>query len=496
MLGGAGGRRRGRGGGEQGRGRRAGGGSAERGAPPSSVCSPYASPYRTNHPLCQVSVAVRPGECVGVCGPVGTGKSTLLLALLGELDPMRGRVQPPAPGAPVAYAPQAPWIFPGTLRDNVLLGRPFEPAWFAAVLAASALDADLAKFPAGDLTWVGERGVTLSGGQKQRVSLARCAYARAPLAVLDDPLAALDARVRAHVLRDCVLGLMRRGGAALVVAAHDAAVLGQCDRVLAVSGGGIADVSAEHAAGALGAPGAERAGSGAAPGGAAGGDEDAALLAGARAARAGAWDDAAGEAAGAGAGESLADFWRHFLLGCGGYARGGAALALIALEAGMVEVGVFFLAEWSGAGLTDPKKANERAREYWMPIYVACVAAEVSLCAARNLAYVEGTAVAVRALHDRLSRALVHAPLSYLEGAQSGGVIHLFSQEGTTSRSPHLFSQEGTTSRSPPASSPGPPPFASSPGPGRCRAERRRADEWLTHGRARGRRCSRGWTWR
>ena len=307
------------------------------------------------------------------------------------------------------------------------------------------------------------------------------------------------------------------------------------DRVLAVSGGGIADVSAEHAAGALGAPGAERAGSGAAPGGAAGGDEDAALLAGARAARAGAWDDAAGEAAGAGAGESLADFWRHFLLGCGGYARGGAALALIALEAGMVEVGVFFLAEWSGAGLTDPKKANERAREYWMPIYVACVAAEVSLCAARNLAYVEGTAVAVRALHDRLSRALVHAPLSYLEGAQSGGVIHLFSQEGTTSRSPHLFSQEGTTSRSPhlfsqegttsrsphlfsqegttsrsphlfsqegttsrspPASSPGPPPFASSPGPGRCRAERRRADEWLTHGRARGRRCSRGWTWR
>jgi ABC-type Mn2+/Zn2+ transport system ATPase subunit len=483
VLGGAGGRRRGRGGGEQGRGRRAGGGSAERGAPPSSVCSPYASPYRTNHPLCQVSVAVRPGECVGVCGPVGTGKSTLLLALLGELDPMRGRVQPPAPGAPVAYAPQAPWIFPGTLRDNVLLGRPFEPAWFAAVLAASALDADLAKFPAGDLTWVGERGVTLSGGQKQRVSLARCAYARAPVAVLDDPLAALDARVRAHVLRDCVLGLMRRGGAALVVAAHDPAVLGQCDRVLAVSGGGIADVSAEHAAGALGAPGAERAGSGAAPGGAAGGDEDAALLAGARAARAGAWDDAAGEAAGAGAGESLADFWRHFLLGCGGYARGGAALALIALEAGMVEVGVFFLAEWSGAGLTDPKKANERAREYWMPIYVACVAAEVSLCAARNLAYVEGTAVAVRALHDRLSRALVHAPLSYLEGAQSGGVIH-------------LFSQEGTTSRSPPASSPGPPPFASSPGPGRCGAERRRADEWLTHGRARGRRCSRGWTWR
>eukprot|EP00741_Cyanophora_paradoxa_P013906 tig00020723_g13424.t1 len=153
------------------------------------------------------------GSLVAVVGPVGSGKSALLAALLGELDPEAPRPGSPPPlarcgGLSVAYVSQEPWIQNATLRANVLFGEPFDAARYSAAIDACGLRPDLATLPAGDLTEIGEKGVNLSGGQRQRVALARAVYADADAYVLDEPVSACDALVATRVFRDAVLGLL------------------------------------------------------------------------------------------------------------------------------------------------------------------------------------------------------------------------------------------------------------------------------------------------
>lgn len=152
--------------------------------------------------LSQVRFAVEPGELVAIVGSVGSGKSSLLSAILGDLEPSAGRLE--SCGA-LAYVPQQAWIVNATLRENVVFGRPFQRDRYLAVLAACQLEDDLAHLPAGDSTEIGERGVNLSGGQKQRVCLARALYGEADIFLLDDTLSALDNTVGAEVFRSAVL---------------------------------------------------------------------------------------------------------------------------------------------------------------------------------------------------------------------------------------------------------------------------------------------------
>merc|ERR1711994_645103 len=95
----------------------------------------------------------------------------------------------------IAFVSQQSWIFSGTVRDNILMGSQLEADWYNYVVEVSALRRDFQILDNGDLTEVGERGITLSGGQKQRISLARALYARAEIYLLDDPLSAVDAKV-------------------------------------------------------------------------------------------------------------------------------------------------------------------------------------------------------------------------------------------------------------------------------------------------------------
>jgi ABC-type multidrug transport system fused ATPase/permease subunit len=212
-------------------------------APPGSAAPPL---------LTRVTLSVAPGQLVGVVGPVGYGKTTLLMALLGEVPPAAGAggvtvtLPPAAPhgAAPdpdaVAVVPQTAWIITGTMRDNIVFGRAWDAARYASVVAACALDADFSRFPAGDATHVA--AFTLSGGQKQRISLARAVYGRAALYILDDCLSALDQRVAAHVTA-AVLG--PRGllaGATRILVTNSVAALQACDVIAcltpAAGGGG------------------------------------------------------------------------------------------------------------------------------------------------------------------------------------------------------------------------------------------------------------------
>ncbi|NWZ19112.1 MRP7 protein, partial [Asarcornis scutulata] len=155
------------------------------------------------------NLSVRKGMLLGVVGKVGSGKSSLLAAITGELVKQGGRVYVCDLEQGFGLATQEPWIQFATVRENILFGRDYDARLYEEVLEACALSEDLNILPAGDQTEVGENGVTLSGGQKARIALARAVYQEKELYLLDDPLAAVDADVANHLMRKCILGVLR-----------------------------------------------------------------------------------------------------------------------------------------------------------------------------------------------------------------------------------------------------------------------------------------------
>ncbi|KAI9343056.1 hypothetical protein DFJ73DRAFT_961231 [Zopfochytrium polystomum] len=211
-----------------------------------------------------------------IIGATGAGKSSLLLALLGEMRRTHGRRSCPvdstttlladaaaAAEAPsfveslgVAYVPQVPWLLNATVRDNILFGKPFDPVRYRRVIEACALVKDFETLDGGDMTEVGEKGINLSGGQKQRMSLARAAYSDSPWVLLDDPLSAVDAPTARHIYEHCVLDLLANRTRLLVTNAVGLAVPRADYLVLIQSGciasqGAVEDVLSDLAAGRL-----------------------------------------------------------------------------------------------------------------------------------------------------------------------------------------------------------------------------------------------------
>jgi len=182
-----------------------------------------------------ISLRAISGTLVGVAGPVGSGKTSLLCSILGDVPRNGGRV---VIRGSIAYCAQEPWIQNASLRDNVLFGQPYDAHFYARVLSACALEADLAILAHGDSTEIGERGINLSGGQKARVALARACYARADVYLLDDVLSAVDAEVGAHLVLKCVRGLLTEMGCTVVLVTHHTHWLHVCDHVLMLKANG------------------------------------------------------------------------------------------------------------------------------------------------------------------------------------------------------------------------------------------------------------------
>jgi ATP-binding cassette subfamily C (CFTR/MRP) protein 4 len=200
--------------------------------------------------LNDVTFALNRGELLGVVGPVGAGKSTLLAAILGEVPASKGIL---SVNGRVAYSSQESWILGETVRSNILFGTKLNVARYEEVVRACQLDTDLDAFPDGDLTEIGDRGITLSGGQRARISLARAAYAEADVYLLDDPLSAVDATVGKQLVEQCIVGLLVGRGAAVVLVTHQLQFLNHVDRVLMLDPAGRVDglgtVAALEAAG-------------------------------------------------------------------------------------------------------------------------------------------------------------------------------------------------------------------------------------------------------
>ena len=148
----------------------------------------------------------RAGDLIGVCGPVGSGKSSLCSAILGEMQGPTSTLH-----GSVAYVAQSAFILNGSVRENILFGsrRPFSREDYDRAVQASALQQDLEILVSGDETEIGAKGTNLSGGQKQRISLARACYSNADVVIMDDPLAAVDSHVGRHIWDAAITGCLR-----------------------------------------------------------------------------------------------------------------------------------------------------------------------------------------------------------------------------------------------------------------------------------------------
>ncbi|KAM9856926.1 ATP-binding cassette sub-family C member 10 [Aulostomus maculatus] len=187
--------------------------------------------------LQNLDLHITKGSLVVVVGKVGSGKSSLLAALTGELSRLGGVVYVADQEACFALVSQEPWIQHASIRENILFGKEYDPSTYQAVVEACALSDELNVLPNGDKTKVGENGVTLSGGQKARLALARAAYMDKDVVLLDDPLAAVDSNVAEHLMQKCIIGLL--DGKTRILCTHRIEFVASADMVILMDNGTI-----------------------------------------------------------------------------------------------------------------------------------------------------------------------------------------------------------------------------------------------------------------
>ncbi|XP_032455224.1 multidrug resistance-associated protein 4-like isoform X1 [Nasonia vitripennis] len=184
--------------------------------------------------LRDVNLSLSRDKLYVVVGSVGSGKSTLLKLMLGELQPISGEVNV---NGKVSYASQEPWLFPSSIKANILFGNAYDDEKYRRVTRACALSEDFSQLLYGDKTLVAERGSNLSGGQCARVNMARAAYQDADIYLFDDPLSAVDTHVAKRLFQDCINGLLRDKIRILVT--HNLQYLKNADSIILLADGKI-----------------------------------------------------------------------------------------------------------------------------------------------------------------------------------------------------------------------------------------------------------------
>ncbi|KAH0572254.1 Xenobiotic-transporting ATPase / Multidrug resistance-associated protein [Spironucleus salmonicida] len=204
--------------------------------------------------LHDISFNIKSGELVGICGVVGSGKSSLLQALIGELrvydkneanfeqyiikpeQNCQKCVQIPKN---IAYFAQNAQIFNTSIKQNITFNKPFNQAKYDHIIDICCLKPDLQTFPYGDQTEVGAKGVTISGGQKARIAFARCIYSEADVYLLDDPLSAVDTHVGSRLWNEVIINELVNKGKTVLIVSHQTSWFKECDRIMVLENGRI-----------------------------------------------------------------------------------------------------------------------------------------------------------------------------------------------------------------------------------------------------------------
>ncbi|XP_041046050.1 ATP-binding cassette sub-family C member 9-like [Carcharodon carcharias] len=189
--------------------------------------------------LQDISVKISKSKVTVIIGKVGSGKTSLISAILGEMTALSGHVVWASANQPLAYSAQTAWLRNASLQDNIVFEERFNEERFQTVIKVCALQSDIDVLPAGRFTEIGEKGINLSGGQKQRVSVARALYSRCSVVILDDPLSALDARVGSHVFHQGIMGMLKKENRTAIFVTHKLEYAEEADYIIVMQDGKI-----------------------------------------------------------------------------------------------------------------------------------------------------------------------------------------------------------------------------------------------------------------
>ncbi|XP_054884689.1 multidrug resistance-associated protein 5 [Poeciliopsis prolifica] len=416
-------------------------GDEEDGCPPLlAVPRPSQRPQSTLH--C-ITLNVQQGQLLGVCGCVGSGKTSLISAILGQMTVLEGSV---AVRGRMAYVAQQAWILNATLRDNILFGQEYQEDRYQSVLSACCLKPDLALLPNADLTEIGERGANLSGGQRQRISLARALYSDRDVYVLDDPLSALDAHVANHVFRNAIKKHLHNN--TVIFVTHQLQYMVDCDDIILMREGSIVEqgnhddlmkLNGDYAAMfnhfQLGDPpiievpsrkqgGSQRKPADTKPGSV---KKSSPVVK----------DNGEEQQCGA----VSWPVFRVYMAACGGSAPCLLILVLFVLNVGSAAFCHWWLSYWINQGsgnatvtvgnssaMSLSMKDNPKMQQYAI-IYASSMGVMLIFKLIRGIAFVKGTLRASSKLHDQLFHKILRCPMKFFDMTPTGRILNRFSKD-------------------------------------------------------------------
>ncbi|XP_030828553.1 ATP-binding cassette sub-family C member 9 isoform X2 [Strongylocentrotus purpuratus] len=188
--------------------------------------------------ISRANVEIPRGKLTMIVGQVGSGKSSIISAILGEMTTMSGSVLFNSKSS-IAYAAQKAWLLNASLKDNIIFNNELDQRRYRKVLRSCALEPDIEILPGGDQTEIGEKGINLSGGQKQRVSVGRAMYSNRDIIILDDPLSALDVHVGKTLFEEGIMKLLIKNNQTVILVTHQLQYLSEADKILVMQDGRI-----------------------------------------------------------------------------------------------------------------------------------------------------------------------------------------------------------------------------------------------------------------
>uniref|UniRef100_A0A6Q2XG32 ATP-binding cassette sub-family C member 5 n=1 Tax=Esox lucius TaxID=8010 RepID=A0A6Q2XG32_ESOLU len=386
----------------------------EQESPQSTISSTQSTTIRPplHKTLHHIDLRVKKGTLLGICGSVGSGKSSLLSALLGQMTLLEGHVV--ATGG-FAYVAQQAWILNDSLRENILFGNEYNEDKYNAVLGACCLIPDLTELPYGDMTEIGERGANLSGGQRQRVSLARALYSDRPILLLDDPLSAVDAHVGSHLFHNAIRTASK--GKTIIFVTHQLQYLADCDDVILMKDGQITEhgthcqlmsKSRDYAAlfnSAQQEPPAEKM------------KGDQLMKVEEKGSGAVAWEV----------------YWAY-IKAAGGPCAFIINVFLFLFTTGSIAFSNWWLSYWirQGSGVTAFTSNSMRLNphvQYYSRVYMLSMGATLLLKTMRGIVFVKCTVRAASVLHDNMFRRLLLSPMRFFDTTPLGRILTRFSRD-------------------------------------------------------------------
>ncbi|XP_023133562.2 multidrug resistance-associated protein 5 [Amphiprion ocellaris] len=416
-------------------------------SPEKETCPPLVSipsvPQRLQSSLHCINLSIQQGKLLGVCGSVGSGKTSLISAILGQMTLLEGSV---AVRGRLAYVAQQAWILNATLRDNILFGHEYQEDRYQSVLSACCLRPDIALLPSADLTEIGERGANLSGGQRQRISLARALYSDRDIYILDDPLSALDAHVANHTFRNAIRKQLRHK--TVVFVTHQLQYLVDCDDVILMREGSIVEqgnhdnlmkLNGDYAAmfnhfqlgdtPYIEAPSRKSGGSQRKPTDSKPGSVKKNMPV--------VKDNGEEQQCGG----MAWPVFRCYVAACGGSASCLLILALFVLNVGSSAFCQWWLSYWinQGSGNTTVTQGNSSTvsvsmkdnpmMQQYAAIYASSMGVMLLFKLFRGIAFVKGTLRASSKLHDELFHKILRCPMKFFDTTPSGRILNRFSKD-------------------------------------------------------------------